>query len=163
MRFLLLLLTVGWSAALLAQEPAKPPAELEALKHRYQQDIEAADKPVRDRYVASLQMLMRSLTAKGDLAGALVVQTELNAMKGPAALLLGLWHYHGPAGPGVREFHANGTFAIQPGGPAHGKWEITEDKLKLIYPDGSDEFPLPINPEKMIGRSSVNVDVTMSK
>ena len=61
---------------------AQPPSpeeskELVALRDRYQADVQFALKPVQSHYLVQLQGLVKTLTQKGDLAGALVVMEEL--------------------------------------------------------------------------------------
>lgn len=53
------------------------PAELSEARARYEKDVELAIRPLRDRYVQALERIMKSLTLRGDLAGALMVQKEM--------------------------------------------------------------------------------------
>ncbi len=52
-------------------------AELSEARARYEKDVEIATRPLRDRYVQALERIMKSLTLRGDLAGALMVQKEM--------------------------------------------------------------------------------------
>jgi pentatricopeptide repeat protein len=60
-----------------AQVAAPEPPELADLRSRFQADSQTVVKPLQDRYVLQLQILMRSLTQRGDLDGALAVKQEL--------------------------------------------------------------------------------------
>lgn len=72
-----------------AQAPATgEPKELETMRTRYQADLQFAAKPIQSRYVSQLQGLMKTLTQKGDLAGALVVMEELKKLDPQAAAAL---------------------------------------------------------------------------
>jgi hypothetical protein len=151
------------SAAIFAQEPAKVTPELTTLKKQYERDLDEATKPVKDRYISSLQSLLRSVTLHGDAASIVAIQAELTALKGPSGVV-GLWNYTGPSGAkGMRELRADGAFAVKLNGPVIGKWEMDGANLTLIYPHGSDIFPLPITPHKMAGHSTSGAEVAMSK
>ncbi|MCX6897164.1 MAG: hypothetical protein NT105_00555 [Verrucomicrobia bacterium] len=69
----------------IAQSATREPADLTSLRSRYNAEIEAAKKPVQERYVFQLQGLLKTFTLRGDLAGATAVQKELDLLKSPAA------------------------------------------------------------------------------
>ncbi|MDR3401316.1 MAG: hypothetical protein P4L99_02365 [Chthoniobacter sp.] len=158
--FIILLLT----ATILADESPKVTPEMATLKKQYEKDLELATKPVRDRYISSLQALLRSATVRGDAANIVAIQAELATLT-PAVSIgpVGFWYYANPSGKGVRELRADGTFAVKQNGPAVGKWEMDNVNLTLIYPHGSDIFPLPITPHKTVGHSTGGVEVALSK
>jgi len=62
----------------------KEPSELTAAKKAYAEQIDRVTAPVRSKQVALLQKLQKQLAAKGDLAGATMVQTELNRVVVPS-------------------------------------------------------------------------------
>jgi hypothetical protein len=55
------------------------PSQLDILKSQYKGDVQAAIKPIQDRYIAALQALMKTLTQNADLDGALAVREELKS------------------------------------------------------------------------------------
>ena len=65
------------AASVLADEE---PAELAQARTSYQREVESATRPLRDRYVQALERIKKSLTFKGDLAGALKVQDEMESL-----------------------------------------------------------------------------------
>ena len=147
-----------------ADEPTKVTPELATLKKQYERDLEQATKPVKDRYISSLQALLRSATVRGDAASIVAIQAELAALTTTSPSVVGLWNYTGAGGAkAMRELRADGTFAVKQNGPTVGKWEMDNANLTLIYRIGSDLFPLPITPHKMVGHSTSGVEVTLSK
>lgn len=74
-----------------AASAADEPAELSEARARYEKDVETATRPLRDRYVQALERIMKSLTLRGDLAGALMVQKEME----PFALGVGVARFAG--------------------------------------------------------------------
>lgn len=140
---------------------AKMSPELAAVKQRYETELEAATKPVRDRYAASLQSLLRATTQKGDLASAQAIQTELFGLTSKATLV-GKWHFKCSAGNGEREFLKDGTGRSQDG--SKWTWILHTDKVVLNYPDThSDVLFLPINPTGTKGRSWVGPEIIATK
>lgn len=84
MRILLLsvvLISGGLSVRVQAQVAAKETPELKALQSRYKTETQAALKPIQARYIGEYEELLRSFTTKGDLAAAVAVQEEINALK----------------------------------------------------------------------------------
>ena len=77
------------TSASLAQVAPPAPAELTTLRTRYRSDLQTSREPIRTRYVASLDALLRSTTKNGDLDAALAVQHELNTAKGKAGTVSG--------------------------------------------------------------------------
>ena len=78
---LALLILVLSECSLLAQAdiaPADTP-ELKALQSQYRIDVQDALRPVRERYIGQLQALIRSFTARGNLAAAVAVQAEIDS------------------------------------------------------------------------------------
>ena len=71
----------GFNLTVHAQVAAKETPELKALQSKYKTDTKAALKPIRDRYIAQCEALLRSFTTKGDLAAANAVQEEITAIK----------------------------------------------------------------------------------
>jgi hypothetical protein len=69
------------------------PAELAQARTSYQKEVESATRPLRDRHVQALERIKKSLTLKGNLAGALKVQEEMDSLGLGAGLarLAGDW------------------------------------------------------------------------
>jgi hypothetical protein len=55
-------------------------SQLDLLKARHQQDVNATIKPIQDRYILKLKALMTRLTQSGDLDGAHAVELELKRL-----------------------------------------------------------------------------------
>ena len=68
-------LSVG---CILAQED---PADLVQARTVYQRDVEFATRPIRDRYVAKLETLKRSLGSRGEAKAAAAVQDEIDRVR----------------------------------------------------------------------------------
>jgi len=54
------------------------PPELQQARTQFEKEVDFALRPMRDRYVARLQTLKRSLVSKGELRAAVVVQDEID-------------------------------------------------------------------------------------
>src|SRR5438445_162172 len=65
--FAVMLLWSGLSITAEAQVEGKATPELKALQSRYKADVQAALKPIQDRYIAQSEALSRSCTTRGDL------------------------------------------------------------------------------------------------
>jgi len=97
--------------AVVAQEPV----ELQQARQRFQTEVDFTLRPIRDRYVARLETLKRTLASKGDLRAAVEVQNEIDLVQAIAnetairAKLVGTWT--GQFKDGVRRFtfKADGT------------------------------------------------------
>ena len=129
---------------------AQPPSpeeskELAALRDRYQADVQFALKPVQSRYAVQLQALVKTLTQKGDLAGALAVMEELKKQDPQAATTAA------PTAPGAspfsgtnwqnmvdnalskQEFKVGGAFLDEyKGVKKSGRWKTTEDRRTVV-------------------------------
>jgi hypothetical protein len=64
-------------AAFAETDARKDPRELAVLKKVYEGQIEKAVAPIRKAYADNLRRLLKDLTTKGDLDGAILVQNEL--------------------------------------------------------------------------------------
>ena len=117
---------------------ADEPAELSEARARYEKDVEIATRPLRDRYVQALERIMKSLTLRGDLAGALMVQKEME----PFASGVGIARFAGDWGC---QF-VNGAvhhYTIDPDGTIFWTDPTPKQKLKTVM-KGKDyliEFP----------------------
>jgi hypothetical protein len=102
------------------------PAELQQARAQFQKEEEFALRPLRDRYVARLQTIKRTLATRGDVRAAVTVQDEIDTVQAivnePAirAKLVGTWTGQFKDGPrrytvradgGVDWLHPNGTVA----------------------------------------------------
>jgi len=109
--FAVMLLWSGLVITAEAQVEGKATPELKALQSRYKADVQAALKPIQDRYIAQYEALSRSFTTRGDLAAAVAVQQEIAALRKAATeevggtavsrqqlekQVLGVWYYGSP-------------------------------------------------------------------
>lgn len=105
------------AARLEAQTAKREPAELTAFRARYQADLENSAKPIQARYIFDLQGLLKTLTQRADLAGALAVQKELDAIHAqenpgkPSAYNLAGTKWISGDGSSQMEFQAGARFA----------------------------------------------------
>jgi len=117
-----------------ADRTEEEPADLTQARASYQRDVEFATRPLRDRYLQTLERIKKSLTFKGDLAGALKVQDEMESLGSGAGLarLAGDW---------VCQF-ANGAihhYTIEADGTAFWTDRSPKKKLKIAL-RGKDYF-----------------------
>lgn len=135
-----------------AQAPAPAePKELAALRDRYQTDVQFALKPVQSRYAVQLQALVKTLTQKGDLIGALAVLEELKKQDPQAAAAVAPGAASVLATPGAspfsgtnwqnmvdnalskQEFKVGGAFLDEyKGVKKSGRWKTTEDRRTVV-------------------------------
>ena len=75
-------LSVLLSAAFFFRAAAESPdpQELAAARIRYQQEVAQAVTPIKQKYALTLEGLKKALGAKGDAAGALAVQQEIDRL-----------------------------------------------------------------------------------
>jgi hypothetical protein len=62
-----------------AQDPGDP-VELRNARATYQQQIKVATDPIKSRYIQSLEVIKKTLGARGDVQGALSVQNEIDSL-----------------------------------------------------------------------------------
>jgi len=142
---LALLILVLSECSLLAQAdiaPADTP-ELKALQSQYRIDVQDALRPVRERYIGQLQALIRSFTARGNLAAAVAVQAEIDSVKNSPSEevgggkrithreiekeVIGHWTYGSP----------NSWLGIRPDGKAYHEkavltWTVNAEKSVVL-------------------------------
>ena len=70
-----------FATALHAQTASPEPPELRAARARYEQEAAAATAPAKARYALALDAIKKTLGGRGDLAGALVVQHEIEGLR----------------------------------------------------------------------------------
>ena len=152
-----------------AQElPPKAPPELAALKRRYDDDISAATRTIRERYATSLQSLLRSTTQRGDLVGALAIQNELNAHSeklgapNAPANLLGTWRFRFGKWSETRTFRANGTVIHNDTGKVF-QWQANDKQVIIPYSDGPLVFDLPMDSAGTKGREKSGREIIATK
>jgi hypothetical protein len=56
------------------------PAELQQAKAQHQKEVDFALRPIRERYIARLETLKRTLAQKGDVRAAVAVQDEIDLL-----------------------------------------------------------------------------------
>lgn len=157
--FGILLVIVGLGSAW-TDEPAISP-EMKLRKERYQRDVEAAVKPVRERYVEDLQGMMKSETIKGHLAAAQACQAELAEVSKKSGMP-GKWHLDWGLGTQDVTFLEGGAFTTSLN--TRGKWSIEKDKVVMTYTDGhSDSLLLPIDPKGMSGKTAGGPNLRATK
>ena len=136
------------TAASRAQAPnSKEPDDLDRLRKDYLQRRTEALRPVTTRYQADLENLLRKLTQKSDLEGALFVRKEMettreNFLQEAAgdlkkALLATKWSWAGKAGEkGVpMTFNEDGTVSHI---GMHGTWQLTGPReVTITVSDGA--------------------------
>jgi hypothetical protein len=137
-------------AATAQEKPVKEPEELKRLRQQYQQRREAALKPITAGYQQQLELLVKSLTQRNDLDGAIAVRKELESLKSVdprredlrSALLDYKWSWTGAA----REtdvfltFLPDGTCSHRGG---RQTWTITGPReVKLVETGGGRTFIL---------------------
>ncbi len=94
-------------------EAQETPAELQQAKAQHQKEVDFALRPIRERYIARLETLKRTLAGKGDVRAAVAVQDEIDlqsAMVNESAIIakyVGTWT--APIG-------ANRRYSIKPDG-----------------------------------------------
>jgi hypothetical protein len=154
-RLALLLVTLLSVAAAAQTQPAVP-REMEALKARYEVDSQAALKPVKTRYEQQLQALMRSLTTKGDLAGALAVKNEIDSLKlAVSRNPVGYWRFGNGAAIEIKD---DGSVATSKDETA-ARWSWSNSakgELRIRWSDHTDDLTLSEDGEKFTGKSSTN-------
>lgn len=79
----ILLVVTASSSSLRAEgeATAQDTPELKALQSQYRVDSQNALRPVRERYIGQLQGLIRTFSAKGNIAAAVAVQAEIDSVK----------------------------------------------------------------------------------
>ena len=126
-----------------ATATAQDTPELKALQSQYRVDSQNALRPVRERYVGQLQALIRSFTARGNVAAAVAVQAEIDAVKNSTKEdagggkpithkeiekeVIGHWTYGSP----------NSWLGIRPDGKAYHEkavmtWTINAEKSLVL-------------------------------
>ncbi len=105
------------------------PAELTQARSQFQKEIDFTTRPIRDRYVARLELLKRGYGGRGDAKAAIILQDEIDRVKAAVAdvpgvaKFAGVWHI---------TYETNGTrrYTITPDGTV--TW--TEDNGKPFGP-----------------------------
>jgi hypothetical protein len=70
-------LAFGLATQVFAQEI---PAELQQAKAQYQKEVDFTLRPLRERYLARLETLKRTLAGRGDVRAAVAVQDEIDLL-----------------------------------------------------------------------------------
>lgn len=134
-RYLQTIFLLPLSGAVSAEAPL-PPAVLK-LKQGYEQSMEKAAAPIRDRYVENLTKLQDQLTKSGQPEAALAVKAQINlTLLQP---MLGRWN--DAAGDGILDLRKDGVAAHSNG--TLGTWELRDNLLCVDWRNGwKHEFPL---------------------
>ena len=107
------------------------PAELTQARTQFQREIDFTTRPIRDRYVARLELLKRGYGSRGDAKAAIILQDEIDRVKAAVADV-----------PGVAKF----------AGVWHITYETTGTRRYEIKPDGtviwSEDNGKPYGPRK---------------
>jgi hypothetical protein len=74
-------LVLSMSGFCLGQDAEKLPEDAAQLRSTYQELVERAAKPIRDRYVADLKRLLEQYTRAGKLDQALAIRHEIESME----------------------------------------------------------------------------------
>ncbi len=96
------------------------PQELAQARGTYLKEIEFATRPIRDRYGSRLDVLKRTLGARGDARGAAAVQDEIDSLKSSSIVateapkIFGTWFVnYGSNGSRRITLKADGTALLQ--------------------------------------------------
>jgi hypothetical protein len=126
MKVVLSLLAVLFATALSAQDAQEPqdPKALVKAREAYQKEIARVTAPVNQNYLQTLEALKRDFGTKGDTAGMVAVQKEIDEVKtylknepGTVDPMVGKWLWDGR----VMTFTADGKITNESGGSA--KWK----------------------------------------
>ncbi len=159
MKFPIWLISAGlvfsiFTSATEAQSTAKEPADLITLRNRFNAEIEAAKKPVQDRYVFQLQGLLKTLTLRGDLAGVSAVQKELDLLKSPSgAAATSASRFAGTkwactTGTTVIEFKPGGGWKDEWRGKTYGgSWKPASDNEAAVKRSDGNSWTFRMNDE----------------
>lgn len=82
-----LALVVALTGSLCAQETLPP--EVATARTRFEADLEASAKPVRQRYVSQLEAFKRSATLRNDLKSAVAIDAEIKRVEPQAGAAAG--------------------------------------------------------------------------
>jgi hypothetical protein len=117
----------------MADEAASLPESGKRLQNAYRKSVEAAVKPIRDRYVSDLKKLLEQSTKSGNLDEALALRNEMAAQH-----MVGEWKTNG--GPLlIREDRT----AIWCDGQNTGVWEIRDNNIIIKWQLGHITFTFP--------------------
>ena len=137
-----------------AQAAPKEPADLTALRSRFNAEIESAKKPIQERYIFQLQALLKALTMRGDLAGATAVQKELDLLKSPSgATTPSASRFAGTkwvltSGTSVIEFKPGGWWKDEWRGKTYGgSWKPTSDNEATAKRSDGNSWSFSMNDE----------------
>jgi len=133
--FVLSLASVFQGAAIAQDEPR----ELSDLRQGYRKEVEFATRSLRDRYMAKLEGLKRTLGARSDFRGALAVEQEIDRVKQTLLDAMGVEKF-----AGVWKLHYNGSevrrYVINTEGTVsfseHNGAQIPPKSAKIVFRDG---------------------------
>lgn len=125
------------------------PKELTALRAKKDAMVKKAIAPIMKDYASALNDMKKQLGAKGDAAGMMAVQKELDGLKDSMAagaplskeddaekMLLGVWVCTGGSGKGhILNFNEDHSFGCNCGVP--GSWSIKDGLLEIKFNNGS--------------------------
>ena len=126
-----LVCTILVGASSLADEPARLPDAAIKLHNAYNQSLEAAAKPIRERYLADLKTLQEQSTRAAKLDDALALKKEIERVTVRA--ILGKWKEL-PEGTGTITVDADGTAHNSNG--ASAVWETRGGDIILPWTNG---------------------------
>jgi hypothetical protein len=119
------LLSIGLALShpAMADEAASLPESGKRLQNAYRKSVEAAVKPIRDRYVSDLKKLLEQSTKSGNLDEALALRNEMAAQH-----FVGEWKANG----GYYIIREDRTVIATNGGNS-GVWEIRDNNIILNW------------------------------
>ena len=135
----------------------KTTPELAALRKKFEVEYASVRKPLLDRYVGSLQTLVRTASQKEDVVTAERIRQQIELVDvGP--VLFGKWSFHGD----VREFRGDGS--LVKGGRQMGTWSIKGNQIVIQYTATLwDMVSLPLTPSGTNLRCSDGSHYNISK
>jgi hypothetical protein len=132
-RYLLVLLLLSTVSAFADDKPTQEPAALVQARKVYEAKVKAAVDPIRAAYLKQLDEMKKAFGAKGDLASAQAVQSEINSLGTPATIV-GKWNL--AANNYSVEFKADGTATTNTGPTA--KWRCLDKKARTYQASWSN-------------------------
>jgi hypothetical protein len=135
MKVVLSLLAVLFATALSAQDAQEPqdPKALVKAREAYQKEIARVTAPVNQNYLQTLEALKRDFGTKGDTAGMVAVQKEIDEVKEYMVsdfkgTVVGTWKFLRY----VWEIRKDGT-VFCPTVNSFGNWKIKGDILTVMW------------------------------
>jgi hypothetical protein len=142
----------------------EPPKALVKAKEAYQKELKRVTDPVSRDYLRTLESLKKDMGTKGDTAGMVAVQKEIDEIKeylknetmtedGAEKMMVGTWSIQAVTGHrDTLTFNADHT--MRAGNNDHGTWKIKNGKLRATFVAGAYfEALLPVKAKMTVSHS----------